>query len=62
MVNEVSHKGRIIYACEVCGFGYADLETAERCEQYCFSHGHQSPKLAQKAIRRPRHADPILAA
>lgn len=33
MVNEVKLKALTAYECELCGSAYADLETAERCEQ-----------------------------
>jgi hypothetical protein len=53
MVNEVRWRGQRIYACEICGFDYLELETAERCEQYCYSHEKPSIKIRQKAIRKP---------
>jgi hypothetical protein len=53
MVNEARWKGKTVYECEICGSGYLDLETAERCEQYCCSHGSPSPKITQKAVRKP---------
>ncbi|MGA2310301.1 MAG: hypothetical protein ABSG57_12245 [Candidatus Bathyarchaeia archaeon] len=39
---------RTIFQCELCGHSYADLETAERCEQYCYSHGRPSAMLTEK--------------
>jgi hypothetical protein len=53
MVDELKRKGETVYTCELCGFGYSDLETAERCEQYCDSHGNSSTEITQKAIYRP---------
>ena len=62
MVNELIWKGHTIYQCELCDFGYGDLETAERCEQYCYSHGKPSLKITRNAIRKPRvRVDPIAA-
>ena len=62
MVNEVTFKGLTAYECELCGSPYADLETAERCEQYCYSHGGSSEKITRKAIRKPSaRAHPIAA-
>jgi len=62
MVNEASWKGQSIYECELCGYGYTDLETAEECEQYCYSHGSNSPKITRKAARKPPAPnDPIVA-
>ena len=61
-VNEVRRKKQIIYECELCGFGYSEPETAEHCEQYCYSHGKTSSKIARKAIRKPiLLAEPIHA-
>lgn len=54
MVNELKRKGETIFLCELCGFGYRDLETAERCEQYCYTHSSCSPKITQKAVYKPR--------
>ena len=62
MVNEVRSKGETVYECELCGFGYGDLETAERCEQYCYSHGRPSQQITRRAVRKPPvRLDPIPA-
>ena len=62
MVNELLWKGDTIYQCELCGFSYKDLETAEHCEQYCYSHGSHSPKITRKAIHKPSvQVDPVAA-
>jgi hypothetical protein len=62
MVNEVSWRGQTIYECEICGFGYLELETAERCEHYCYTHERASPKITEKAVRKPSaRVDPIAA-
>jgi hypothetical protein len=47
MVSEKYTRRGMVYLCELCGFGYADIDTAERCEQYCYSHGKPSPRIAQ---------------
>lgn len=61
-MNEVGRRGRTIYECEICGFGYLELEIAEHCEQYCYSHKKPSFKIAEKAIRKPpARVDPIAA-
>ena len=54
MVSEKPTRKGIIYVCEICGFGYADVDTAERCERYCYSHHGSSPRLTRKAIYKPR--------
>jgi hypothetical protein len=62
VVNEAKWRGKTIYEYEICGFGYLELETAERCEHYCYSHEKGSMKITQKAIRKPSaRVDPIAA-
>lgn len=53
MVNELRRKSETVYTCELCGFGYKDLETAEHCEQYCDMHGSCSIEITHKAIYKP---------
>jgi hypothetical protein len=60
MVSEKYTRKGTIYICELCGFGYSEMETAERCEQYCYSHNKSSDKLTRTAIYKPRIA--VLAA
>lgn len=54
VVSELGRTGETVFLCELCGLGYRDLETAERCEQYCYTHKHTSVVLARKAVYRPR--------
>jgi len=51
VVNEWFKKGKLIYLCELCGYGYTDLDTAELCEQHCYS-GNCS--IQKKAIYKPK--------
>jgi hypothetical protein len=53
MVNEVKKRTQTIFVCELCGFAYRDLETAECCEQYCYSHGHSCRGITQRATGKP---------
>jgi hypothetical protein len=53
MVDELKRKNETVYLCELCGFGYSDLDTAEKCEQYCDTHGSCSLQITQKAIYKP---------
>jgi hypothetical protein len=53
MVSEIERKSGTIFQCEVCGFGYGDLDTAERCEEYCNTHASCSLEITKKAIRKP---------
>jgi hypothetical protein len=62
MVSERVTKKSLVYLCELCGFGYSDIDTAERCEHYCYSHDKPSPRITKKAIRKPSvQLDPIPA-
>jgi hypothetical protein len=53
MVHESFEKRQAAYLCEICGFGYSDLKTAETCEEFCETHGYSSPGILEKAIYRP---------
>jgi hypothetical protein len=53
MVNELESKAGTVFQCELCGFGYKDLDTAERCEEYCDAHGSCSLEITKKAIHKP---------
>jgi rubrerythrin len=53
MVSEVEKKGKTVYLCEFCGFGYEDVDAAERCEEYCDTHGKFSQEITKKAIYKP---------
>ena len=46
-------KNQAIFYCEICGFGYKDIRTAEACEQFCDSHGFSSQEILENAIYRP---------
>jgi hypothetical protein len=53
MVDTLQKKGEVVYLCELCGFGYKVLETAELCEEYCDTHGSYSPDIHKHAIHKP---------
>ena len=53
MVDEVQRKSDTVYLCELCGFGYGTLETAELCEEYCDTHGRYSPEIHKLAVCKP---------
>jgi hypothetical protein len=52
-VNETTRKEQIVYECENCGFGYDELDEAERCEEYCNTQGHWSPEIVKNAVYKP---------
>ncbi len=45
MVKEVKKTGKIRYACEECGYIYAQKEWAERCEAWCREHHSCNPEI-----------------
>jgi hypothetical protein len=53
MVNEFERKIGTVFQCEICGFGYKDLDTAERCEEYCDINESCSIEITKKAIYKP---------
>jgi len=53
MVDKIRKKGETIYICELCGFGYEQLETAEQCEEHCDLHGSYSPEIHKQATSKP---------
>jgi hypothetical protein len=53
MVDKLQRKGEVVYLCELCGFGYKALETAELCEEYCGMNGNYSPDIHKHAICKP---------
>jgi C4-type Zn-finger protein len=52
-VSESIRRSEVIYYCEICGFGYRDLATAEACEEFCDTHGFSRHETLRKAIYRP---------
>jgi len=53
MVDRFKKKGEVVYICELCGFGYKAVETAEQCEEYCDLHESYLPEIHKQAISKP---------
>jgi hypothetical protein len=53
LVYESFGKRQTTYRCEICGFGYNTLKTAEACEEFCGTHGYSSLGILEKATYRP---------
>ncbi len=49
----IQYKGRPVFLCEVCGFGYSDEATASRCENFCKTHDACSLEITRRAVLRP---------
>ena len=50
MAISIDDKGKKIYKCNVCGFGYLSHELADKCENYCTKHGACSLEITKHAI------------
>jgi len=44
---------KLIFICGVCGLGYSDKETAEKCEEWCRKTGTCSIEITKKAVYFP---------
>jgi len=53
VVRRFFHKGKMIYLCEYCGFGYKDIAESENCEAYCGTHDSCSCKITRAAVYTP---------
>ena len=38
MVKVIQKENKELYQCEECGFHYAEMEWAEKCEAWCREH------------------------
>ena len=54
MVTKLQFHSSAIYLCEVCGYGYRKLGTAEHCEQHCDTEMYSSARIRQKAVYQPK--------
>ncbi|MFQ6053868.1 MAG: hypothetical protein ACE5OO_06560 [Candidatus Bathyarchaeia archaeon] len=53
MVSEKMHDGEVVYLCDLCGYGYGERETAERCERWCAAHQSCSLEITKNAVYIP---------
>ena len=52
MVKQGKFKGKDVWFCDICGFGYADQKTAQSCEDYCREHKGCSMEITKKAVTK----------
>jgi hypothetical protein len=52
MVGTEKYKGKFIYTCGACGFGYEKKEDARQCENFCTAHNACSLEITKKAIKK----------
>jgi len=53
MVKEKKIGDKILFLCDVCGLGYKDRETAEKCEEWCRKTGSCNIEITRKAVYFP---------
>ncbi len=53
MTKEKVLDGQTLFLCDVCGFGYLDIETARKCEDWCRKTGTCSIEITEKAVYFP---------
>ncbi len=53
MVSEQNFRGRRIFVCEECGFGYAEKVLAIQCEAFCKKMGQCSTEITKLAVMKP---------
>lgn len=53
MVREKKLGDKTVFICGVCGLGYSDPETAEKCEEWCKKTGTCSIEITKKAVYFP---------
>jgi len=53
LVKEKRINNKLIFICGVCGLGYSDKETAEKCEEWCRKTGTCSIEITKKAVYFP---------
>ncbi len=49
MVKEITKSNNRFYMCEACGFGYKDMQTAKKCENFCKDHNSCSMEITRHA-------------
>ncbi|MBI3639291.1 MAG: hypothetical protein HY223_03150 [Thaumarchaeota archaeon] len=50
MVKETIKSNNRFYLCEACGFGYNDMQTAQKCESFCKEHNSCSMEITKNAV------------
>ena len=54
IVTEKKVDGQTIFVCDICGLGYADMATAQKCEDWCGKNSETcNLQISQKAICSP---------
>jgi len=51
MVKEEQYKGKTIFVCEHCNFGYETEKLANQCEQFCEKYHSCSMEITKHAVK-----------
>ncbi|HLC68795.1 MAG TPA: hypothetical protein VJH24_03055 [Candidatus Bilamarchaeaceae archaeon] len=52
MARPEEYEGKTVYACEICGFAYAEKRYAEKCEAHCKKYNGCSLEITKHALRK----------
>lgn len=50
MVKKTLKDGSEIFLCEVCGLGYLEADTAQKCEDWCSTKNSCNLEITKKAV------------
>ncbi len=53
MVREFEQEGKPVFQCTECGFIYESSEIAEKCQDYCETHGKPNPEITSNSLKQP---------
>lgn len=53
LVKEMELNDQRLFLCEICGLGYLERETAQKCEDWCGKTGTCSIEITKKAVYFP---------
>ena len=54
MVTKKTIDGETVFVCDICGLGYLDAETAQKCEDWCGKNPETcNLQISQKAVYSP---------
>ncbi len=50
MVKEIEEKSKKYFVCEICGFGYNEKNTAQKCQNWCSKHKSCNLQITKNAV------------
>lgn len=52
MVKKEKYRGKDIFTCESCQFGYTTKQLAHQCEQFCQKYHSCSLEITPQAVKK----------